>query len=92
MYEQKERIYYMYSKKQRIAALIGIALLLLLYIATLVCAIFDFDGNGKLFSICLYATIVIPLVPWGYIWIYGKLTDKKTIADFDHGTDIEKEK
>lgn len=82
----------MYSKKQRTAALIGVIALVLLYIITLICAIFDFDGTGKLFSVCLYATIVIPLVIWGYIWIYGKLTDKKTIADFDHGTDIEREK
>lgn len=80
----------MYSKKQRIAALTGVILLVLLYVVTLICAIFDFDGKGKLFSVCLYATIVIPLVTWGYIWIYGKLTNKKTIADFDHGTDIEK--
>ncbi len=41
----------MYSKKQRTAALIGVIALVLLYIVTLICAIFDFDGTGKLFSI-----------------------------------------
>ena len=74
----------MYSKKQRILAIIGIALLVLLYIITLICAIFNFDGAGKLFKASLFATIFVPILLWIYIWMYGKLTDKHTIADFDN--------
>lgn len=74
----------MYSKKQRLAALLGIILLVLLYIVTLVCAIFDFDGSGKLFMICLFATIAVPILIWLYTWMYGKLSGKKTFADFSN--------
>ena len=74
----------MYSKKQRILAIIGIAALVLLYIITLICAIFNFDGAGRMFKVSLFATIFIPIILWLYIWMYGKLTNKHTIADFDN--------
>ncbi len=74
----------MYSKKQRIAALIGIILLVALYIITLISALFSFPGSQKLFFICLFATIAVPILIWLYVWIYGKLTDKKTFADFSN--------
>jgi len=71
----------MYTKKQRIAALIGVGLLLLLYLATLLCAIFNFDGTGRMFAACLFASVAIPILLWLYIFLYGKVTKKKTIAD-----------
>ena len=74
----------MYSKKQRILAIIGIAALVLLYIITLICAIFNFDSAGRMFKVSLFATIFIPIILWLYIWMYGKLTNKHTIADFDN--------
>lgn len=81
---RKEGFCYMYSKKQRILAIIGIAALVLLYIITLICAIFNFDGAGRMFKVSLFATIFIPIILWLYIWMYGKLTNKHTIADFDN--------
>ena len=82
----------MYSKKQRIAAIVGIVLLLLLYIVTLLAAIFNFDGKGKMFMVCLFATIVVPIMIWIYVWMYGKLTNKKTFATgFSEREDFEKE-
>lgn len=66
----------MYSKKQRIAALCGIILLVGLYIFTLIAAIFNFDGTGNLLKVCLVATIVIPVLIWVYIWIYNILHKK----------------
>ncbi|MBR1692065.1 MAG: hypothetical protein IJ711_04745 [Lachnospiraceae bacterium] len=71
----------MYTKKQRIAALAGVIALLLLYAATLVCAVFNFDGTGRMFAACLLASIAIPILLWIYIAIYGKVTKRKTIAD-----------
>jgi len=71
----------MYNKKQRIAALVGVILLALLYIATLITAIFNFDGKGRMFSACLFGTIAIPIMIWVYIWLYGKVTNKRTMAD-----------
>ena len=83
----------MHSKGQRIAALICIVLLVLLYIATLVFAIFNFDGKGVMFRTCLIATVVVPILTWVYIWIYGMLTQKHTIAsvDFDITAGIDKD-
>lgn len=71
----------MYSKKQRIAAIAGVVLLVLLYVATLICAIFDFDGASKMFIGCLFASICVPILLWIYIGLYGKIANKKTIAD-----------
>lgn len=69
-------------------------MLLALYIITLLVAIFDTSSSGKLFALCLFATVAIPLLIWIYIWMYGKLTGRRTIADFDAGvntSDINKE-
>lgn len=71
------------SSKQ-IVALIGVILLAALYIITLFAAIFNPDGAGMLFRGCLGATIVIPILIWIYIWLYGKLTNRHTIADSDY--------
>lgn len=70
----------MYSKHQRGAALIGVILLVLLCLATLVTAIFNFDGEGKLFKACLFAAIAVPILIWVYIWLYGAITKKRTMA------------
>lgn len=66
---------------KQIAAIICIILLVLLYVATLVISLLDFPGSDKLFAACLLATIGLPILLWIYIWAYGRLTDKKTIAE-----------
>lgn len=68
---------------KQIVAMIGIVLLVLMYIVTLVAAIMDSSASGRLFWACLYATVVIPILIWVYTWMYGKLTQKHTFADFD---------
>lgn len=73
----------MYSKKQRIAALCGIVLLIGLYVFTLIAAIFDFDGTGNLLKASLVATVAVPILIWVYIWMYGVYTKKHTPASFD---------
>lgn len=70
----------MYSKNQRRAALIGVILLAMLFVATLITAIFNFDGEGKLFKAFLFATIAVPILIWVYIWLYGVITKKRTMA------------
>lgn len=70
----------MYSKHQRRAALIAVILLVLLYCATLITAIFNFDGSGNLFKACLFATVAVPILLWIYIWLYGVISNKRTIA------------
>lgn len=83
----------MKQNRKRIAALICVVLLVLLYVATLVVSILDFDGSGQLFASCIAATIVLPILLWIYIFLYGKLTQKETIADLfpehkDEDTDV----
>lgn len=66
---------------RQVAAIICIALLVLLYVATLLVSLLDFPGSDRLFAACLMATIGLPILLWIYIWLYGKYTHKKTIAD-----------
>ncbi len=70
---------------KQVVAIIGVLLLVLMYLATLIAAIADSSASGRLFWICLYATVAIPLLVWVYTWMYGKLTGKRTIADFELG-------
>jgi len=83
----------MHSKKQRIAAWVGIILLIALYLFTLLAAIFNFDGKGLLFRTSLIATIAIPILLWVYIWMIGMISKKHTIAsvDYDFTAGIETE-
>lgn len=72
---------------KQVVALVGVILLVAMYLITLIVAIFDQDSSGRLFQACLVATIAIPLLIWIYIWMYGKLTGKHTMADLDLGGD-----
>lgn len=70
---------------KQVVALTGVILLVLLYIATLVAAIFDNSDSGRWFMSCIIATVAIPVLIWIYTWMYGKLTGKHTIADTKQG-------
>lgn len=76
---------------KQVVSMGGVILLVLMYIVTLVVAIVDHSASGKLFALCLYATIAIPILIWIYTWMYGKLTNKHTFADLDLNKDNEKE-
>lgn len=71
----------MHTKKQRIMAWIGIVLLVILVIVTFLCAILDFEGSERMFAACLFANIGLPILIWIYIGLYGKVANKKTMAD-----------
>lgn len=62
---------------KQIAALIGIALLVLLYVLLLVFAIFDFEGSDTLFRACLIGTVAIPILIWIYMYLYDKLVKNR---------------
>lgn len=66
-------------------AIIGILLLVLVYVVTFIMSIADNSASARWFYICLFATFAVPLLLWIYIWMYGKLTGKPTIADPDMG-------
>lgn len=71
----------MKRKPKQIAAIICIVLLALLYAATLVVSLLDFPGSDRLFAACLTATIGLPILLWIYIWLYGRITQKSSIAE-----------
>ena len=79
----------MKKTSKQIVAIIGIILLVSLYIITLIVAFVSPAGAGALFQACLVASFAIPFLIWIYIWMYGKITKKHTIADFDLEEDKE---
>ena len=74
---------------KQVVAMTGVIFLVLMYLVTLIVAIVDSSSSGKLFALCLYATIAVPILIWIYTWMYGKLTNKHTFADFDLDKDKE---
>ena len=74
-----------YTKPQRIAALICVVLIVLLYLAALIFNILKFEWAQTVGRIALGATLVLPILTWVYIWLIGNLTRRHTIADFDFG-------
>lgn len=73
------------TTSKQIVAIIGIVLLVLLYVVTLVLAFVDSAVTNTLFTICMFSTILVPALIWIYIWMYGKLTGKSTMADLQLG-------
>jgi len=71
------------NNSKRIVALIGVILLALMYLLTLVFALLDNPASMLLFRASLIGTFAIPILIWVYIWMYGKLTQKHTMADFE---------
>ncbi len=55
--------------KKSFVALLGIALLILLYIATLITAFLNIPNWDKLFQACVFATIGIPILLWIYLML-----------------------
>lgn len=72
-----------YSKPQRIAAIVCIVLIVLVYLAALICNILQFSWAQTLGRIALGCTLILPALTWCYIWMIGKIFRKHTIADFD---------
>lgn len=72
---------------KQVVAIIGIVLLVLMYVATLIAAFFDTTVSGRLFWMCLFSTMAVPILIWIYTWMYGKLTGRHTFADFETGTE-----
>ena len=65
---------------KRICAILCIIFLVTIYLGTLIVAIFAPEAGGKLFAMCLFATVIVPIVAYIYIWIYTQATGKRTIA------------
>ena len=79
---------------KQIAAIICIILLAAMYLFTFVSAFLNFPGWDRLFAGCLLMTVALPILLWIYIWLYGKYTQKHTMASLDimHSDEDSKEK
>ena len=73
----------MKNKMKRFGALVGVILLAGSIIATLVMAILGFTFESTIFMGLVVADICLPILLWVYIWLFGKLTGKHTMASFD---------
>lgn len=61
---------------KKLIAIIGILIILFLYITTFILAILNKPGTAELFKTSIYATIVIPILMYIYLWLYRLLRDK----------------
>ncbi len=58
------------KKIRRILALAGVILLVIMYLVTLFCAIFDTSNGMFMFKASVICTILVPILLWGYTVIY----------------------
>lgn len=68
---------------KKILAIAGTVFLLLIYIATLISAIFTSPYTPQLFKACVYATLIIPVIFYGYILMYRVLKAKAKDMKYD---------
>ena len=73
----------MKDKIKRIGALVGVILLVGSIIATLVMALLGYTFESNAFMGLVIADISLPILLWIYIWLFGKLTGKHTMASLD---------
>ena len=68
---------------RRVAALIGIVILVALYVMTFISALIGTEGAGRLFRFSLGMTIAVPIFLWIFIWCIGKFQNKRNMASLD---------
>ena len=68
---------------KRVAAIIGIVLLVALYVITFVSAFLGSEGAGRLFRFSLGMTIAVPIFLWILIWCVGKFRNRHSMASLD---------
>lgn len=72
-----------YTKPQRIAAVVCVALLLAMYLITLIAALMTSPQTSALFKMSLGSTFVIPIFLWFYISVtkYFMERDRKNFEE-----------
>ena len=77
---------------KRIFALIGVALLLAMYIATFIFAIMKSPVADGWFKASVFCTLTIPILLYGYQLVYKYLKNRGTpiVPDKDNDTDTNK--
>ncbi len=65
------------TKIKRVAALGGVAILLLMYLLSFIFAIMDFDGWQRWFFASMGATIILPVIVWINLFLYDRMMDRR---------------
>lgn len=68
---------------KRVAAIIGIVLLVALYVITFISAFLGSEGAGRMFRFSLGMTIAVPIFLWIFIWCIGRFQNKRNMASLD---------
>lgn len=67
---------------KRVLALITVILMIGLIIATFIVACIDFPNKETVFPCCILAMIILPIIGWIIMWMYGVITRRKNAASF----------
>lgn len=62
-----------HQKSRRIVAIVCIALLVAMYVATFIVACLNFPGWDRMFQACIVLTIGMPILLWIYMALYKRL-------------------
>ena len=76
--------------KKRIAAVIALVFIGLLYLASLVLAFIDSPIARSCLMTALFCTIVVPAILYGYLTFMGYLSDKKQFEESEEKVSSEK--
>ncbi|MBP5624076.1 MAG: hypothetical protein J6X36_04330 [Lachnospiraceae bacterium] len=72
-----------YTKLQRIMALIGVILLVCLFLCALIFSLIKTEWAPAAAKGCIGCALVVPILIWVNLWLFGKVFHKHTIADLD---------
>lgn len=68
---------------KRVAAVVGIVLLVAMYLITFISACIGTESAGRLFRFSLGMTIAVPIFLWIFIWCIGRFQNKHNMASLD---------
>lgn len=74
------------KKVKKIAALIGVILILSMYIISFISAIFASEHATGLFISSVFCTIAIPILLYGFILVYKRVHKDEVVVDAFHKT------
>ena len=74
-----------YTRGQQLLALSGVILIGGLFLSVAIFSIVKTDWAEKVAKGLIGVSLVLPLLIWVNLWLFGKVFHKHTIADFDFG-------
>ncbi|MCQ2498189.1 MAG: hypothetical protein MJ133_04330 [Lachnospiraceae bacterium] len=66
---------------KKIVAWVSLALLVLLYLSTLIIALLGASYKDSMFMMCIYLTLVVPVVAFVLIWLSDRQHNRRSLGD-----------